>query len=341
MALDGSGNVIFSSGSGFQATPGAEWPCHQGLGFGVGVQGSIGKINSAEQQVLWATSSGPSVPFGPLAVNSSGDVVVANTDFQGNVITSAMTTVPGAPRLLESCIGQAAYPYVSGPLAPGEILSIYGAGFGSEQGVGAKPSGNKFGTELAGVQVLIENVPVPLLYVSSEQINLVAPYFLNGRIAAHVKIVTSAATSDEVVLGVQPAAPEIFEIPSNNPNVPAAAAILNQNGTVNSQTNPADIGDFVAMFVSGVGQTNPPAVDGAIATAAGGTPVLPIGVQVNGVNANVTYAGNAPGLVSGVTQVNFQLPSTTRVGAGPPYYAMVGLYVGDLNTIGGPVIWFE
>ncbi len=60
------------------------------------------------------------------------------------------------------------------------------------------------------------------------------------------------------------------------------------------------------------------------------------------VNAKVTYAGSAPGLVSGVTQVNFQMPSMNPIGAGPPYNAMVILYAGGtLNSAGGPVIWFE
>ena len=124
-----------------------------------------------------------------------------------------------------------------------------------------------------------------------------------------------------MVLGVQQAAPEIFATPTNNGML--TAAILNQDGIVNSTGHPAHIGDTVAMFVSGVGQTNPAGVDGAIPSAAGGTPVLPIMVQlmsvgVNAPSANVTYAGNAPGLVSGVTQVNFQVPSVIPVGAGPP-----------------------
>jgi uncharacterized protein (TIGR03437 family) len=344
LALDGSGNVIFNSGSGFQATPGTEWPCHQSLGFSVGVQGSIGKIDSVGEHLLWATSSGPSVPFGPLAVNESGDVVVANTDLQGDVIMSAMTTVPGPPRLVESCIGQAGSPYASGPLAPGEVFSIYGAGFGPEQGVAAQPSGNMIGTELAGAQVLIENTPVPLLYVSSAQINLVAPYLLYGRVAAHIKIVTADVTSNEVILGVRTSAPEIFEIPSNNPYVPPAAAILNQDGTVNSQSNPAHIGNTVAMFVSGVGQTTPPGVDDAIPQAAGGTPVLPVTVQLNlSALADVTYAGNAPGLVSGVAQVNFQIPEVNLVGAGPPYQVQITLSVGAASIGGteGPSFWLE
>jgi uncharacterized protein (TIGR03437 family) len=350
LALDASGNVIISGAgqSGFPVPPGTPWPCSMpALGNDRGLSGFIGKIDSAGQHVLWGTWTGPSVPFGPVTVDNSGNAIAAGTDFNSDLILSAMSTVPGAPRLEETCMAQAAFPYYRGTIAPGEIYSIYNSGFGPAQGVSG-PTGNVFGTELGGVQVSVEGVNAPLLYVSSAQINLVAPYFLNGRVAAHIKIVTAAATSDEVILGVQQAAPEIFEIPSNNPNVPPSAAILNQDGTVNSQANPAHIGDYVAMFVSGVGQTNPPAVDGAIATAAGGTPVLPVTVQLNtlspysAVNANVTYAGNAPGLVTGVTQVNFQMPSGIAKGSGPPYYARVGLYVGGTFSANyGPVIWFE
>ncbi len=176
---------------------------------------------------------------------------------------------------------------------------------------------------------MIEDTPAPLLYASAAQINLVTPYLLNGRTAAHIKIVTADATSNQVVLGVQPVAPEIF---ANS----AGDAIVNQDGTINSQTNPAHIGDTLSMWVSGVGQTNPPGVDGLIPTAAGGTPLLPVTVQVqsvsNVVNATVTYAGNAPGLVSGVAQVNFQMPSVTPVGPGPPYMTTVVLLVGATPT---------
>ena len=331
-ALDSTGNVVFSGG-GFQATPGAQWPCQQPT-YGGHDPVFFGKIDSAGQHLLWGTWSGPSVPIGAVAVDAKGNAIVAgNVPGQEDITLTAMTTVPGPPRLVASCIGQAAYPYVSGPLAPGEIVSIYNAGFGPEQGVGALLSGNMFGTELAGVRVLIEDTPVPLLYVSSVQINLIAPYLLDGRVAAHIKIVTPSATSNEVVLGVRPSAPEIF-------------GVLNQDGTVNSPDHPAGIGDTVAMFVSGAGQTNPPGVDGEIATAAGGTPLLPIKVELETVapaNASVTYAGNAPGLVSGVVQVNFQVPYLVppmgAIGPAPPYPATMLLSVGG-NAAGGALIWF-
>jgi hypothetical protein len=46
-------------------------------------------------------------------------------------------------------------PLFAGAACRGEVVSIYGAGFGPQQGVAAKPSGNSIATELAGVQVVI------------------------------------------------------------------------------------------------------------------------------------------------------------------------------------------
>jgi len=353
LALDASGNVIVSTlvPSGLQATPGAPWPCQQPaptLYKQLGSIGSIayqqlgffGKIDSAAQHLLWGTWTGPSVPYGFAAVDSNGNAIAAgNVPGQGSITLTAMATLPGPPRLVETCIAQAAYPYVPGPLAAGEIVSIYGAGFGPAQGVVAQASSNTIGPELAGVQVLIEGTPAPLLYVSSAQINLVAPYLLDGLTSAHIQIVTADTTSNEVVLAVQQAVPEVFESASGT------AAVLNQNGTVNSQNNPAHIGDTVAMFVSGLGQTTPAGVDGEIPQAAGGTPLLPIQVQFDipmMPYADVTYAGNAPGLVSGVVQVNFRVPQANYV-SGAAYPAPIVLYAGTVSAGGspGPAVWIQ
>jgi uncharacterized protein (TIGR03437 family) len=345
LALDNSGNVIFSAvrafeddyfTQGFEATPGAQWPCQQpapGTYPDLSPMGFLGKIDPAVQHLLWGTWTGPSVPVGIVTLDNNGNALAGgNVPGRGDITLTAMTPLPGDKGLVESCIAQSGSPNLSGPLAPGEVFSIYGAGFGPRQGVSAQPSGDSIGTELGGLQVLIEGTPAPLLYVSSSQINLVAPYFLNGRTAAHIKIVNADTSSNEVVLGVRPSSPEIF-------TTVAGDAVINQDGTVNDPDNPAHTGETVSMFVSGVGQTIPAGMDDSIPQAAGHPPVLPVLVQLNFTFANVTYAGDAPGLVSGVTQVNFQVPQMANYSPGPPYQALMVLTAGTASS--GMIVNYE
>ena len=347
LALDASGDVIFSASDEgtLPPVPGAPWPCLQlSVPLGVSYQISFyGKMDPGGQNLLWGTWTGSAVPGGAVAVDPSNNVIAAATDGPGgDLVLSAMVTRLGPPRLVASCVVPSAYPSLPGPLAPGEIISIYGAGFGPEQGVAALVSADSIGTELAGVRVLLEGTPAPLLYLSATQINLVTPFALKGLTSAHVKIVTATAASNEVVLNVQPAAPEIFA--SQISEATATAAIINQDGTVNSPAHPAHTGDAVAMYVSGVGQTNPPGVDGAIPTAAGGTPLLPITVQLISAPppVSILYAGNAPGLVSGAVQINFQIPEFNKIGLGPPYQVWIQLSVGTATSSNwAPVIWCE
>ena len=339
-----SGNLFFATNDTiFHGFAGSPWPC---LEPGVTQDAFIGQIDSGGQNIPWGTYAGPSVPFGPMAALNSTSVAVAGIDAQGDIVLSALATTPGAPGLVESCIAQAGSPNLSGPLAPGEVFSIYGADYGPAQGVGAQNSGGEVGTSLGGIQVTVEGTPVPLLYVSAAQINAVAPFLLEGRTAAHIKIVTASGASNEVVLGVRDVRPEIF-------------AVSNQNGTQNNPNNPAHAGDYLSIWASGLGQTNPPGMDGAIPTAAGGAPLAAITLQAATVeseemafggapapvNVAVLYAGNAPGLVSGVVQINFQMPdlappfpSSIPV-SGPPYAANLTMTVG--GAAASTYIWFE
>jgi uncharacterized protein (TIGR03437 family) len=97
------------------------------------------------------------------------------------------------------------------------------------------------------------------------------------------------------------------------------------------------LGDIVSIYVSGAGQTSPAGVDGAIALAPGGAPLLPVMVQLGAVGAppstNLTYAGNAPGIMAGVTQVNFQIPQLPL--EGPPGFAnqaSITVFVGAASS---------
>jgi trimeric autotransporter adhesin len=100
-----------------------------------------------------------------------------------------------------------------------------------------------------------------------------------------------------------------------------AGAILNQDLTANSATNPSRRGDTVVIYGTGGGAL-PGAVDGRLAQAP--FPSLSgVTVRVGGVAAEVTYAGPAPGLVAGVLQINAIVPAGASSGAAIPIDVMI------------------
>ena len=72
---------------------------------------------------------------------------------------------------------------------------------------------------------------------------------------------------------------------------------------------------MAVFFGMGAGETSPAGVDGKPAGAPLPKPVLPVGMRIGGVEAEILYAGAAPELVAGVLQVNARIPAV--IGSGP------------------------
>ena len=89
------------------------------------------------------------------------------------------------------------------------------------------------------------------------------------------------------------------------------AVLDGQSRPVNAD-NPAQRGDVLQIFATGLGQTDPPAQTGEGAPSFSRV-LLPVTVTVGGVEAPVEYQGLAPGFV-GLYQVNVRLPATVTPG---------------------------
>ncbi len=96
---------------------------------------------------------------------------------------------------------------------------------------------------------------------------------------------------------------------SANSSGSGQGAILNQDNSINSASNPAKRNSIVILFGTGEGQTDPPGVNGQLALTTYPKPKLPITVKINGIAAEVLYYGAAPTLVAGVVQLNVKIPS--------------------------------
>ena len=86
---------------------------------------------------------------------------------------------------------------------------------------------------------------------------------------------------------------------------------------MNGVQNPAQQGSTISFFVTGLGAMTPSPGDGAIVTGPTSTAGLPIQVFLGSdlrspytqLNAtSIRYAGDVPGQVEGLQQINVQLP---------------------------------
>lgn len=199
-------------------------------------------------------------------------------------------------------------------LSPGQIISIFGAGMGPSASIQARDK-VLLPSSLEGTEVLINGVLSPLLYVSNSQINAVVPYALDTSVRARVVVRYRGLASPAFSVFAGPSSPGIF---SQTANGLGPGSILNEDTSLNSAANPASRGTIVSIYCTGEGQTNPPGIDGLLATQ--GTlpaPRLPVTVLIGGAEAEVTYAGAAPGFTAGSMQINAKIPVNVPSGAAP------------------------
>lgn len=210
--------------------------------------------------------------------------------FTGGADGLVSSIMPGAPTSARVFgVANAAAGSLGGRVAPGELVSLYGA----------------FG---AGAKVYFDGQSMPVLYAGLTQINTVTPFEISGKEFTTVKVETGAGATSDLALGVTDARPEIFRNAGSN-----FAAAVNQDGSLNSEQNPAAVGSAVAIWATGIGAVSPLPADGEIPTAAQDYHCCQVTTDMGA--AEVLYAGASPGLIAGVVQINFRVPDT---GVYPP-----------------------
>lgn len=101
-------------------------------------------------------------------------------------------------------------------------------------------------------------------------------------------------------------------------------AVFNEDGTLNSASNPAARGSIIVFYATGEGQTNPAGVDGKLATEVFPKPLLPVSVMIGDLEGGILYAAAAPFMVAGAMQVNVRVPADAPAGDAVPVRLKVG-----------------
>ena len=216
---------------------------------------------------------------------------------------------------------------VRGSIAPGEIITVYGSSLGPREGVEARPdAGGRFPTLLAQTRLVVNGTPAPLLYVHDQQINAVVPFASAIAAEARIEVEHQGRRSVALLVPVTPAAPGIFTLDGTGTG---PAAIVNEDGSVNSPWNPASKRSVVSIYATGIGLLEPPTEDGRVVSGILRLATLPLRVRFGGpADGEILFAGAAPGFVAGLIQINVRIPEEAASGEAVD----VGLRAGEQES---------
>jgi uncharacterized protein (TIGR03437 family) len=206
------------------------------------------------------------------------------------------------------------------PVARGSIAAVYGGGIASDT---VTVSATTWPGTAANRQLVVnDDLQAPIYYISPTQVNFQVPS--NAPIGA-VRIAVRTADTGELVAGggllVSSVGPGIF---TANSGGTGQAAAVNQDGTINSTSNPAPVGSIISIYATGQGQVSPAVVDGTAASSSplSNTIAVPTSSSTTCLNSqpsmcvavgssgfgDVKYSGLAPGFI-GLWQINVLIPS--------------------------------
>jgi uncharacterized protein (TIGR03437 family) len=186
----------------------------------------------------------------------------------------------------------------SSGVAPGSIVAIYGAGLATST---ATASSFPIPATLGDAGVTVNGIAAPILYASPTQINAQIPFEVSAG-AASVSVSVNGAVAMTSSINVRPVAPGLFVQPQGN------AAVVNDDGQVNSAARPAAVGSVISGYLTGLGTVSPPVATGDAASA-GSLSMVEGGVSatIGSTPATVQFAGLTPGF-AGLYQVNILIP---------------------------------
>jgi uncharacterized protein (TIGR03437 family) len=179
---------------------------------------------------------------------------------------------------------------------PGEFISIFGANLATT--TATDPT---LPTDLGGVQVLVNGAPTAVRYVSPGQVDAVIPLGIDTGIVS-IQVVNSLGTSNTVSNYVGETQPGIFN------SATSAPAVFHGNNMIVSASNPAVVGEELAVYLTGLGTLD---------SSGNATNLSYISVDFSGVTGTIDYAGIEPGtpLTLGAGyQMNVTVPSGTSSG---------------------------
>jgi len=264
----------------------------------------VSEFNAGLSQLLFSSySDGIN-----LAVDPSGAIYVSGTSqYSGSLhknavygSTASLVKIQPAstPAVIISSIGPTT-PAASNSasvfaIAPGELINIAGQNLGPSDTVTAQlDATGQLPFLLGGTSVSFNGYSAPLLSVQNGLIACFAPFEISG--------------STEVIASVDGQSSNGLRV-ATSASAPYFLAIINQDGSINSASDPAPQGSVLTLYVTGLGLTSPLSQDGSVSAPPLAVPMASISAYINSNPVQPQFVGAADGLIAGITQLNIQVP---------------------------------
>ncbi len=335
-------NPLMPAGGTFTAVPGAirvvcsgtpvngPQPCPAGeseFATHVAATTFAGQRNRAEWEIQWTP---PAAAAGDLMIYAAGNAANNSGTNVGDMIynTSRMIGVESCNLAKPTVTAvRNAGSFLDGPLSLNTLIAIGGTGFqaaGTTRNVGAADiTEGKFPTELSCIAVEVAGRRAPLTYAQANQINAQIPT-VSAVGASTVVAIANPGTpnerrSDPMSITLAANSPAFFRLLPT----PCIAAIFATTGQVTGDPSLLQgvrgvrPGDIIALFATGLGTLDPVYQAGEVI---GGAVRLKDTVTIEWAGtalpaSEVLYAGSAPGLISGVSQINIRVPAAVTSNA--------------------------
>ena len=257
-------------------------------------------------------------------VGGNGFVAIGTQGIFGLVVgvrAAAPAAAAGVYINTAMVVNAASYQPVIAGVAPGELITLFGSGLAST--TMAVAGGEPVPLRLGGVSATLNGIACPVFAVSPNQISILVPYGVAPYIAANLQVTNNGVASNMVSVGfgVNISQPGVFSQSQNG--IGFAAARHAATGELVDQANPAQPGEYITIYTTGLGTVTPAIADGAVGPS---NPLSTADCWTNGsmsvvfndygpgassepdVLGTIQFAGLAPGL-AGLYQVNVQVPT--------------------------------
>ncbi len=195
--------------------------------------------------------------------------------------------------------------YTADDTPAGSVFSIFGTNLATKVW---QPTSTPLPTTALTTTVTVNGELAPLFYADPNQINAQMPEDIKTGVAT-VIVKNGSSTSNAVAVIVPATGTPGISTWGND-----RAVVVNPDGSINSPTSPAKIGDTVVAYFTGGGPVHATGSLVSGSPAPGGLSWVAgtYAVTVGGVDSTVNYVGLTPGSI-GLYQANFVVP---KVAAG-------------------------